>query len=353
MKEKHLKILAGVFVVSLIIYFITKPSFKGVNIDELTQSIIIGVAKNDVKTIEVYKETSEEQPVQMIFALQEDQWRIQTKFNSKAQKNRMDSLVDDLLEMTGKVRSSDPKHHELYHITDIQGLHLLLKDEANKTLANLIVGKKSEDQNSGFIRFAGKEKVYAVDKNLLSALNIYGDIDTLTQFKAGNFVDLQAVDQKKEDLELVGMVVKGKEMIIKKIEREVEVTNADSTKSTKKETEWVLVKGKNEINLEKKEVDNFFRDVAKIRATEVTDRIGNSLADLNKNSQYGFSRPDHYVVFKIPEKPQQNVLFGKEYEKDQGYFMHVQYDGLVYKVAKSTYDRIFKWFEDLPTKTAK
>ena len=304
MKEKHLKIFAGVFVVLLIIFFITKPSFKGVNIDELTQSIIIGVAKNDVKTIEVYKETSEEQPVQMIFALQEDQWRIQTKFNSKAQKNRMDSLVDDLLEMTGKVRSSDPKHHELYHITDIQGLHLLLKDEANKTLANLIVGKKSEDQNSGFIRFAGKEKVYAVDKNLLSALNIYGDIDTLTQFNAKNFVDLQAVDQKKEDLELVGMVVKGKEMIIKKIEREVEVTNADSTKSTKKETEWVLVKGKNEINLEKKEVDNFFRDVAKIRATEVTDRIGNSLADLNKNSQYGFSRPDHYVVFKTPEKPQ-------------------------------------------------
>jgi hypothetical protein len=93
--------------------------------------------------------------------------------------------------------------------------------------------------------------------------------------------------------------------------------------------------------------------VAKIHASEVVDGIGNSFADMNKNSQYGFSRPDHFIVFKTPEKPQQNVLFGKEYEKDKGFYMNVQYEGLVYKLAKSTYDRIFKWFEDLPTKTAK
>ena len=113
------------------------------------------------------------------------------------------------------------------------------------------------------------------------------------------------------------------------------------------------MKGEKEIDLEKKEVDNFLRDVTKIRAQKVVDRIGNSLADLNKNAKYGLSRARNVVVFKAPDGQQQNVIFGKEYEKDKGYYMHVQYDGLVYHLNKSTYDKIFKWAEELPKKTKK
>ena len=209
--------------------------------------------------------------------------------------------------MTGNVRSTDPKHFENYKISDAQGIHLLFKDEANKPLANLVIGKKGEEPNSGFVRFGGKEKVYSVDKNLLSSLNIYGEIDTLTKFNDKNFVDLQAVDQDKEKLEIIGLVASGKELVIKKIEREVEVMNDDSTMTTKTEKEWVLLKGEKEIELEQKEVDNFIRDVTKIRGQEVVDRIGGSggamsLGDLNKPARYGVNRPSHYIVFQQPEK---------------------------------------------------
>ena len=276
-----------------------------------------------------------------------------TKYGCKAQKNRIDRLLDTVLEMTGKVRSSDPKHLDSYKITDSQGVHFILKDETDKSLANLIIGKRSEDSDAGFVRFADKEKVYAVDKNLLSTLGVYGDPDTLTMFKDDSFIDLQAVDQDKDKLELIGMVVNGKEMVIKQIEKEVEVTNADSTKSTKPEKIWVLQKGKKEVELDKKEVDKFVRDVTKIRAQKVIDRIGNTLGDLNKSGKFGFSRPTHYVVFKRPDGPQENVIFGTAYEKDKGYYMHVQYDGLVYEVVKSNYDKIFKWMDDLPKKVKK
>jgi len=353
MKEQHLKIFAGVFVFLLVIYFVTKPRHTGVHLDELVQNIVIGVSKEDVRVVEVYKETSSEQLVRMMFTNQEDQWHIATRYNCKAQKSRMDRLLNDLLDMTGKVRSSDPKHFDSYQIADAQGIHLLLKDEANKPLANLIVGKKGEDYGTGFVRFAGKEKVYFVDKNILSSLSIYGEIDTLSRFKDDSFVDLEAVNQDKEKLEMVGLSANRKEMLLKKNEKEVEYTADDSTKATKIETEWVLLKGKNsEISLDQKEVDNFFGDVAKIRAQEVVDRVGNTLADINKNARYGFSRPSHYIVFKAPEGPQQNILFGKEYEKDKGYYMHVQYDGLVYKLTKSTFDKIFKWMDELPKKVA-
>jgi len=353
MKEKHLYYLAGVFVILFILYFVTKPRHTSINLDEFVQTIVFGVSKEDVKKIEVYKESTEDNPIKLALTKQEDQWYLTTKFNCKAQESAINRLLDAVIEMTGKVRSSDPKHLEKYQITDEQGIHFLLKDEADKPLANLIIGKKGDDYNTGFVRFAGKDKVYFVDKNILSNLNIYGDIDTLTVLKDNSFVDLEAVNQDKDKLDMVALVHKGKQMIIKKVEREVEVEE-DSVKTTKKEDVWVHLKGKTEIELDQKEVDNFLRDVCKIRGQKVVDRIGNSLGDLNKNSQYGFNRPQNVVVFKEKDKAEQlNVIMGKEFEKDKGYFMNVQYDGLVYHLSKSNYDKIFKWAADLPKKVKK
>ena len=353
MKEKHLYYLAGVFVFLLIIYFVTKPRHTSVNLDEFVQTIVFGVSKEDVKGIEIYKESTEDKPIKLALKKQEDQWYLTTKFNCKAQESAINRLLDAVLEMTGKVRSTDPKHLKKYQITDEQGIHLIIKDETEKTLANLIIGKKGEEYNTGFVRFAGKDKVYFVDKNVLSNLSVHGDIDTLSVLKDNSFVDLQAVEQDKDKLEMVALIHKGKQMIIKKVEREVEVEK-DSVKTTEKQDVWILLKGKKEVDLEKKEVDNFLRDVTKIRAQKVVDRIGNSLADLNKNSKYGLSRPANVVVFKEKgSDQQQNVIMGKEYEKDKGYFMQVQYDGLVYQLSKSNFDKIFKWADELPKKIKK
>lgn len=362
MKEKYLYILAGIFFVLLIIYFITKPRFATVNYDEIVQTVIFGVAKEDVKEIEVYKQTVDKE-IKMQFVKKDDQWYIPTKFNAKAREYSVNRIIDDLLEMTGKVRSSDPKHLETFKITDEEGIHIILKDEAQKPLANLIIGKKGEDYSTGFVRFAGKDKIYAVDKNILSSLSIYGQADTLTKFKDKSFVDLNAVKMDKKDLQLVALVDKGKELVVKKIEKkeeakqkqkEGETTNADTTKPKKKEYEWVLMKGKREIKLDQKEVDKFFRDITNIYTQEVVDNIGNTLADLSKSSRYRFDRPSNYIVFiKNEDNKKYNIIFGKEYEKDKGYYMQVQYDNLVYKISKSKYDTIFKWVKELPTKLPK
>ena len=353
MKEKHLKVFAGVFVFLLIVHFITKPRHAGVNIDEFVQSIVIGVAEKDVHSVEVYKLLTGGGRAQMMLVREDEEtWRIPTRFNCRVQKSKMDRLLTELIEMTGKVRSSDPKHFDTYEINDEEGIHLIMKDAAEKPLANLIIGKKGEDYNSGFVRIADKEKVYAVDKNILSSLSVYGEIDTLKQFNQKSFVDLQAVNQEEDALDMIGMVVNRREMIVKKIEKKVEVSDTDSTTTTKKETEWVLMRGGREVTLDQDEVDKFLRDVKSIRATEAVDRIGSALSDINKSSRYGFSRPTHYLVFRSADRPQENVIFGKAYEEDEGYYMQVQYDaGLVYKVAKSTYDKIFAWMDDLPEKT--
>ncbi len=357
MKEKQLYILAGVFVVLLLVYFITKPRMETINIDEIVQTVVFGFSKDDVAEIEVYKQTADGE-IRAIFTKQDDTWRIPTTYNAKVRDYNMNRILDDVLEMTGKVATDDPKHFDMFYIGDDQGIHLLLKDKAQKPLANLIIGKKGEDYNEGFVRFADKEKVYRVDKNLLSGMNIYGTLDTLSHFRFKSFIDLNAVKENKTDLKLVGLIKKGREMVIEKVEKQVEqdTTQADSTKQApKKEYEWVLVKKNKNIKLDQKEVNKFLSDVTSIYAQEVVDNINpSSLSDLSKPAKYGVGRAKNALVLRKGDAEDQlQILFGKSYEKDKGYYMYVQHDGLVYKVAKSKYETIFKWFEELPKKLPK
>jgi len=351
MKEKHLKIFAGIFVVLILLFIITKPRHQSVNLDELVQNIIFGVAKEDVSAIEIYKNNSKGEPVKLDFIKQGDQWHITTYFQAKARNNQVETLLGNLIDMTGKVRTSTPEHHEKFGITDNSGIHIILKDATGKAMANLIVGRKPEDAGSSFVRFAGKDKVYFGDKNILSDLKVNGTVDTLTRFNAKGFVDLEAVKQKTDDLETIALVAGKKQLVLKKIEKEVEVTKPDSTIVKEMQKIWVLSQNDKEIELEKAELDKFFRDVTSIRASEVVDRIGNTLTDMNKPRQYGLGRPSHYIVFKQPGKKQENIIFGKEYEKDKGFYMQVQQEGIIYKVGKSNFEKIFKWVDDLPDKT--
>jgi len=352
MNEKQLKLFAGVFVFLLVAFFITKPRSKSVDLDAFVQNIVIGVAQEDVKGIDIYKEQATGEAVKMSFAKLDDQWRLLSHHHAKAQNSRVEKLIAEALEMTGKLRSDDPKHHASFQITDAAGLHMLLKDESGKTLANLIVGKNSEDAGNGFVRFSGNDKVYFTDKNLLSALSINGNIDTLSTFNQKGFVDLEAVDEKKEDLAIVGMVDGRRQMIVKKVTRQEAVMQADSTEQMVDKDLWVLMKGEKEVELDQAEVSKFLGDVLRIRASEAVDRIGNSLNDLAKGGQYGVGRPSRYIVFRTPDGQQKNVIIGKAFEKDKGVYMQVQYDeGLVYKLAQSTYDKIWKWMKELPEKT--
>lgn len=356
MKFKELKLFAGVFLALLALYFITKPRHESVDVDELVQSILIGVSVDDIAEVEAYKETGgEDAPRLILRRTEDDRWRVPTYYNAKGQENRINRLLTDLVEMTGKVRSEDPKHHAMYEIQDQEGIHLLLKDETGKPLANLIIGKKGEDPGTGFVRFAGKDKVYFADKDILSSLNVYGDVDTLTHFRHRSFVDLKAIDVKKEDLTEVVLSKNGAQRHVKKMQREVEEQVDDTTTTTRTETYWVLVRSGRETELEQKEVDKFLRDVTSVYAARLVDRMGDNplQAQLsNKPRQYGirFRNPETYIVFKPEEGEQKNVVFGKEYEDGKGFYVYVQEDGLIYQMTTSNYDKIFKWVDDLPEK---
>lgn len=357
MKEKHLYRLAGVFVLLLIIWFISKPRTSSVNYDEISQTIVFGFEKDNVSHIEVYKQVGEDK-IELQLAKQGEQWTIPTKFNAKAKEYSVNRIINDILEMSGNVRSSDPKHFEMFKVSEEQGVHVILRDEGENNLANLIIGKKGDSYNSGFVRIAGYDKIYSVDKNILSSLSISGEPDTLSRFNDKALVDMQAVKLDKNELQIVALVANGREMVLENVEKEVD--EADTTKDKKKEYEWILQKGNDKVLLDQAEVKKFLNDVTSIYAEEVVDHIGNTLNDLSKSSKYGTGNPSHYiVVMKKDDTQKYNIIFGKSYKKNKsddeitGYYMNVQYDNLIYKVTKNKHETIFKWMQELPTKLPK
>ena len=353
MNQRTLYYLSGIFVALVLLYFISKPRFATTNIDEITQSIVIGASLEDVGGIDIYKE-KDDQKIEMRFVRNEDKWTIPTHFNCKGNKTQVEQVIKDILEMQGKVRATGEQLFDQFKIHDHQGIHVLLKDEADKALANLIIGKKGEDYGTCFVRFAGKDKIFLADKNILNSLRIYGEVDTVTTFKNNSFVDLTAVEFEKNDLVTIGLVQDGKGITLKKETREAEVEKSESdTTSTEPETKtekyWVITEPKR-IEVDQQEVDKCLNDIRKISGQKVVDRIGNSLADLQKNSNYGFNRPRSYIVYFNEGGERTNAIFGKEYEKDKGYYFQNANDGLVYQVTKYNFDKYFKWIEELPKK---
>lgn len=355
MKQKNLYYLAITFFVLLILYFVTKPRFSTTNIDELVQSIVIGVALEDVGHVEIYKELPDKK-VEMKFSKVEEDWRIPTFFGAKAKKSDVERVIKDVLDMQGKVRATGENFFEQFKISDEVGIHVLLKDETEKVLANLIVGKKGEEYGSCFIRFAGKDKIFFADKNVMNAFKIYSETDTLTTFKQNSFVDLKAVDYQKDDFQTVALVKGREELVVKQVEKEVPVEKSESDTTntepqTKKVKEWVIERAGKEIELDQKEVEKFLKDVRQITAQKVVDRIGQSFGDMNKSGKYGLNRPTGGIIYLKSGGERVQCLFGKEYEKDKGYYFQNGNDGLVYQVSKFNFDKYFKWITDLPTKT--
>ncbi len=351
MKQKTLYYLAGTFFVLFIIYIISKPSMTTTNIDEIVQSIVIGVDLESVGNVEIYKESGDKK-IEMKFAKNGDVWRMPTLFNAKARKSDVELIIKDVLEMQGKVRATGANYFDQFKVNDNQGLHVLLKDETGKNLANLIIGKKGEEHSSGFLRFADKDKIFFADKNILNSIKFYGEPDTLTTFKQSNFADLTAIDYNKDDLETIALVKSGQELIVRKIEKVVEKAATDTIPaSTEKVFEWVIERNNKQIDLDQTEVNKFIEDVRKISAQKVVDRIGESLGDMNKNARYGFTNNFTGGIIYIKKgNARVQCLFGKEFEKDKGYYFQSGDDGVIYEVSKTNFDRYFKWIEELPKK---
>ena len=139
-------------------------------------------------------------------------------------------------------------------------------------------------------------------------------------------------------------------MVIKKVEKEVEVMQNDSTMATETQTDWVHVKGSGEIALQKSEVDKFLRDITRIRAKEVVDHLGGGFVNMQKTNQYGITRPVSYIILEDKDGQRKNIIFGKWYDREEGLYMQVQWEGTIYKLAKSSYEKITKWADELPAK---
>ena len=109
-------------------------------------------------------------------------WQVERReqgstFWVRAKEAKVERFIQALSGLKGEFRSDSKELLSQFHIADDQGLHIVVQGESG-ALAHLVVGKKGARWDTCYVRKEGSPKVYLVEQNLLSLLDIWSQWPT-------------------------------------------------------------------------------------------------------------------------------------------------------------------------------
>ncbi len=130
-------------------------------------------------------------------------WRVRRRegnheFWAKAKEAKVSKLISALSGLQGDLRAESEEVFEQFHIADGEALHIVLQ-ATDGPVAHLLVGKKGERWDTCYIRRAGSNKVYLVEKNILSLLDIWSQWPT-SQPSPRPWTDLSVISGLPKDV---------------------------------------------------------------------------------------------------------------------------------------------------------
>ncbi len=301
----------------------------------------------DIHKIEIYPAGGPDAKKDaIVLARTKEGWGVPSRFNSKGNEVNINNLLDDIKKLEGEVRTKKKSLHEDFAITDKKAAHIALYKQNGKLYRELLLGKKGERWDEGFVRLAGSNEVYLADKNLLGTLGIYSEDG---KPDAKKWLDLKIVDEKSEKIAKVALDMPGKEVLLEKREKakkkeeeqpkEEKPAEPVKKKEEKKEYEWVLVKPEVEFELKESTVKSLVKSASELKAEDV--------ADPAKMDEYGFDSPTYSATLTLDDKSTKTLLVGKKTEKDNKRYAKLKDGNTVYIVPQYTVTGVFKKMREL------
>jgi len=319
MKFKKLLIIAGVVLCLLALAAIKNIAVKRQASKKGNEIAVIDLTKDVsegfVSKIIVYKGSDEKSKM----TLRKDpsgKWILENRFGLSARKEAVDSLLKELSDVSGEVRSDSKLVLEDFSISDVSGVHVILKAANDKVLKHMVVGLKRPVWNMNFIRLAQDANVIAAQKDILSRLNLY---DVTSKLDEDYFADLKILTfdiNKVERLELKEADKKGLFLV------------KGSSNETASLPAWNLeppVKGQ---VIDPSKVDGFLQNIANMYAQDALDPALNT---------YGFDDPSLDIKLFISQDNSAPIqlIFGKYLEPQKAFFLRVLPKGLVFRVPET------------------
>ncbi len=277
MKTKHIIIALVIFGLLIGAYYMTAKKKTVNDIDQVFVKLINAkYADKDVKSVSFFVGNKPENVVAA--ERKNDKWVITSRYSYDANSAAIDRLVKDLLEVEGELRSDSKKMLREYCIEDGNAIHLQIEFEDGKK-QEILCGKKGPVQSSSFARKEGENKVYLINKNLLSSVRIYSHILS-AKIDVPDFVDLKVFKEKPEISKIVFFDK----------EQKLNLYKADN--------KWNCVFPTG-IELDEKKAENWISSFCQLK--------GKDAADPQKLSEYGLINSNLYLEIGVMRKEKKKV----------------------------------------------
>ena len=271
----------------------------------------------------------------------DDEWVITSKWNVRAKKSSIDDLLNAVQAMQGELRSSDKSVLGDYGITEDKGFSVFLYDKDGKPLQRFVVGTKLVSDNSCFIRNADSANVYLLNKEIFSAIGVFGKPEEAkVDLTCWTDTALIKYDIEKIDGVNIARYDAGKKTVSVGLKRELD--------KEKNLMQWVAPGQAFPFEIDAGKIKNYIKKLTETHTSRVIDPAGTG---------FGFENP--YLVitlFKGEEKPVEIIVGALEKKDGTDRYVKTS-EGFVFVMAQYTMNdiayHIAKFFADNPLKIDK
>ncbi len=171
--KRNLAILAAVLVVLVGISVAQKLGHRRTTSRAATAVLVEGAYTADaVGRIELGR-GAEQRAV--VLAAAPDGWRVETSWNARASRERIDALLSTLSDLTGEYRSGSREVLADYGLDDAGAVTIRVFGRDGQPLFGLDVGGRPGGGAGNFVRRPGDDEVYLAAAGVLAQLGIYGE----------------------------------------------------------------------------------------------------------------------------------------------------------------------------------
>ncbi|MBN1689114.1 MAG: DUF4340 domain-containing protein [Candidatus Omnitrophica bacterium] len=271
MKPKQILILGiifGLLVLGVLAKQFQKPAELAT--DEFV-ALDLSFEKDQVKGIEIYKGEGLREEEKVEIAKVGEGWRVSSLFGARADKKKIDELLEGIQAAKGEIRGRSPELFGDFKIRDEEAFHIRLLNGTGKEVLHLLVGLKKAGFQSIFIRKKEMAFVFLTDANLLTQIGVFGDPE---EDKPGSdyWASTQMVTIDPEKVKRIETVrfEEGKGVMTSSVA--LETDPYDSTKS-----DWVLQRDEVPFPVDGGKITKFLETLNNARAQKIVnpeDKVG-------------------------------------------------------------------------------
>lgn len=253
-------------------------------------------------------------------------------FWAPCQDGRVKRLLESLRGLKGEERAAGKEFFPDFNISSRDALHFQLKGQG-KTVAHILVGKRGASWGTCFVRKDGDDRVYIVQKNLFSLVDIWDEVAGKNP-TAASWIELGIVKEGADAIQGVSYS-SSKGVWSLELVSDNSTTNGMNVTSSKDGVDgpWVLVK-----DGLRHEMDH---DSAKKYLSSLFPLYAKQVRSPSRAHEFGLGPSDDYGRFTIHFKAKGLKIFhvGRlDEEKKSGWIRDDR--GVIYEVAIDTANKI-------------